>query len=132
MKLILTLAAILIACLMPFSAMARDPYDADWNGDCRPDLACMIQIRPAGKGAFRLTYIAIIRGSGKTLCRATGLLRRSKDIPGVLSGTFGPGQRQQIEVIRDSKRDAIHVTPSDNSPCGSPLAVGGLYDLMAH
>jgi ABC-type sugar transport system substrate-binding protein len=132
MKFIPTLTAILIACLMPSSAMARDPYDADWEGDCRPDVACMIQIRPAGKRSFRLTYVAIMRGSGKELCRATGILRRSKDIPGALSGSFGPGQRQQIDVIRASKRDAIHVTPSDNAPCGSPLAVGGIYDLRAH
>jgi len=130
---ILAAAGILAACLSPTSASARDPYDADWSGDCRPDVECLIKIRPAGKRLYRLDYVAIGKtGPRRVLCHSTGFLRPSKTVLGALSGTFGPGQLQRIDVIRDSKVDAIHVTPSDNTPCGRPLAVGGQYLLLAH
>jgi len=114
-------------------AAARDPFDADWGGDCRPDVICYIKIRPAKKGTYRLEYVARSqRDPRKVVCRSTGLLRRSVVVLGALSGTFGPKQRQRIDVVRGGDGDRLHVIPTDNAPCGKPLAVGGRYDLLAH
>lgn len=118
------LAAITITLAASTPALARDPLDADWSGDCRPDLQCWVEIRPKARGTYSVKYVAAAKSDArKVLCTATGTVRMTKQ-PGIFHGTFPKGQ--SLEVMAGSNGD-VFIGETDNLPCGKPLAVNGQY-----
>jgi len=115
-------AALIVA--VPALAQERDPFDADWAGDCG-DAYCEIQVNHIGPDTYRVEFVLEGGSPQREVCRVGGVFKRHRDLR--LLGRFGEGAPSEIVHHRTADDLYLKVSGHMGWPCGQRKQINGEY-----